>query len=176
MIVILSTSNSISITFRIRYIIFRPDTIQKIYSLQCSRNSLTWIDFIEEIFVFVHPDLHDSLRVVVDDASHAPRPGVGRGLPEHMTHAGTGHYVHLAPAHPNLQQKIQSIRSLPILYPHISTATRINEVIIYTLTPHIHTYKAKFSQFWQSAQFEIAILCFPPQPPHHQKYFYHSFQ
>lgn len=124
MIVILSTSNSISITFRIRYIIFRPDTIQKIYSLQCSHNSLTWIDFIEEVFVFVHPDLHDSLRVVVDDASHAPGPRVGRGLPEHMTHAGTGHYVNLTPTHPNLQKKIRSMRLLS--------------------SPHIQTYKDKW--------------------------------
>ena len=37
---------------------------------------LTWADFIIELFVLVHPDLHGAQGVVVEDVYNAPRPCV----------------------------------------------------------------------------------------------------
>ena len=71
-----------------------------------SLKELTWIYFIEEIFIFVHPDFHNSLCVMVNDASYTPRPGVGGGLSEDMTHSGAGYDEHFTTTHPHLKIKI----------------------------------------------------------------------
>ena len=45
---------------------------------------LTWINFIEEIFIFVHPDFYNPLSIMVYNSSHASRPGIRRCLTENV--------------------------------------------------------------------------------------------
>lgn len=128
MIVILSTSNSISITFRIRYIIFRPDTIQKIYSLQ---SHFSYLDWFYRRSLCIRPSRPPRFAACCGWWCE-PRPPARSRARSSWTHDPRGN------------------RSLCTPCPRTSkptTENTVNKVTTHTLSPHIHSYKDKWGHY-----------------------------
>ena len=71
----------------------------------------TWISFIEEVFIFIHPDVCYSLSVVIKYSSYTTRPRIWGDLSEYMPDPGAGSYQYLSTTLPYLMDGTQKCMS-----------------------------------------------------------------
>ena len=91
---------------------------------------LTWVEFVIEIFIVVHPDLHRTHGVVVQDMHYPTRPTIGRDFTENMANAGAGGYQDLATTHPDLEDRQNEKTNMPKNHHDINVSSRMKPVTV----------------------------------------------
>ena len=67
----------------------------------------TWVYLIIEVFIIIHPHLHGSLRIMVQNSRNTAGPSVWRDFAENMADTGTCRDENFSAAHPHLEVGIK---------------------------------------------------------------------